>query len=239
MRLLEAVTDSVSQLIQPKNTLHMACYDSALTNYRANLASMRDENKMINILLNKLVSVLLCVHLVPKRKRKRKHTSSLCMNLKKARRKKKPMKQAGPFIDNGSLIISSNNLNAADVKAKWAKRVNNSERPIQTYKNAIIKKKGETVAKKRKQSVEAQMLEGFKRPCTNVPYEAGPSRQQITMMEVEEGKGKALMRTQTIPKPVVFRTPATEAKNVIPPSGRDAPLAEIKYLFRVRVIAKI
>ncbi|KAI8078254.1 uncharacterized protein B0P05DRAFT_587478 [Gilbertella persicaria] len=113
------------------------------------------------------------------------------------------------------------NLNAADVKAKWAKRVNNSERPIQTYENVIIKKKGETVAKKRKQSVEAQMLEGFKRPCTNVPYEAeptmsseaGPSRQQITMMEVEEeGKGKAPMRTQTIPKPVVFRTPATEAE---------------------------
>ncbi|KAI8376873.1 hypothetical protein BD560DRAFT_433329 [Blakeslea trispora] len=38
--LMEAISDSVNQFIQPKNTLHMACYESALTNYITDLSVM-------------------------------------------------------------------------------------------------------------------------------------------------------------------------------------------------------
>ncbi|KAI8366505.1 hypothetical protein EDC96DRAFT_564979 [Choanephora cucurbitarum] len=158
--LMEAISDSVNQFIQPKNTLRMACYESALTNYITNLSVMWGDNKMINILLDKLLLVLLRIHLAPTRERRHQE---FIKSMKDASKERKDKAAKGskteadhptnwfPLIHQSirRLIVrkeryrlakyrqKSNRSSSADMKQKWEARAQKSEKRIATYTKAL------------------------------------------------------------------------------------------------------
>ena len=72
LTLIDAIKDSVKQnSVYDKDISNRSCYTSALTTYQVNLSNIWANNKMINALLDKLLLVLLRVHLAPKREKKR------------------------------------------------------------------------------------------------------------------------------------------------------------------------
>ncbi|KAI8351194.1 hypothetical protein EDC96DRAFT_292158 [Choanephora cucurbitarum] len=66
----------------------MACYEFALTNCIINLSVMWRDNKMINILLDKLLLVLLRIHLAPTRERKHQEFIKSMKNASEERKDK-------------------------------------------------------------------------------------------------------------------------------------------------------
>ncbi|KAI8376924.1 hypothetical protein BD560DRAFT_59325 [Blakeslea trispora] len=158
--LMEAISDSVNQFIQPKNTLHMACYESALTNYITNLSVMWGDNKMINILLDKLLLVLLRIHLAPTREKKHQEYIKSMKNASKERKDeaaKESKTKAGhptnwfPLLHQSRrrLIVrkeryrlakyrqKSKSSSSAYMKQKWEARAQKSEKRIATYTKAL------------------------------------------------------------------------------------------------------
>ncbi|KAI8328094.1 hypothetical protein EDC96DRAFT_80498 [Choanephora cucurbitarum] len=184
---MEAISDSVNQFIQPKNTLHMACYESALTNYITNLSVMWGDNKMINILLDKLLLVLLRIHLAPTRERKHQEFIKSMKNASKERKDQaaKGSKTEADYPTNWFLLLhqsirrlivrkeryrlakyrqKSNKSSSADMKQKWEARAQKSEKRIATYIKALETKEPKTASTKRKQPSDPDVAEGSERP---------------------------------------------------------------------------
>jgi hypothetical protein len=67
--LVNAFLESVKSLFQDKNSLPMSVMDIAITNFITNLTLMWTDKKFINRLLNKLIEVLLKIHLAPIREK--------------------------------------------------------------------------------------------------------------------------------------------------------------------------
>ncbi|KAI8385681.1 hypothetical protein BD560DRAFT_384060, partial [Blakeslea trispora] len=186
--LMEAISDSVNQFIQPKNTLHMACYESVLTNYITNLSVMWGDNKMINILLDKLLLVLLRIHLAPTREKKHQEFIKSMKNASKERKHeaaKGSKAEAGhptnwfPLLHQSRrrLIVrkeryrlakyrqKSKSSSSAYMKQKWEARAQKSEERVATYTKALETKVCmSTISAKRKQPSEPDVAEGSERP---------------------------------------------------------------------------
>ncbi|KAI8375369.1 hypothetical protein EDC96DRAFT_605358 [Choanephora cucurbitarum] len=195
--LMEAISDSVKQFIQPKNTLHIACYESALTNYVTNLSVMWGGNKMINILLDKFLLVLLRIHLAPTRERKHQESIKSMKNASKER-KDKAAKGSKTEADHPTnwfpllhqsrrrLIVRKeryrlakyrqklNRSSSADMKQKWEARAQKSEKRIATYTKALETKELKTASTKKKHPSEPNVAEGSERP-RKIPVIQHPS----------------------------------------------------------------
>ncbi|KAI8328352.1 hypothetical protein BD560DRAFT_417354, partial [Blakeslea trispora] len=241
--IFPTISDSVSQFIQPKNTLHMACYESALTNYITNLSVMW------------LLLVLLRIHLAPTREKKHQEYIKSMKNASKERKDeaaKGSKTEAGhptnwfPLLHQSRrrLIVrkeryrlakyrqKSKSSSSAYMKQKWEARAQKSEKRIATYTKALETKEPKTTSAKRKQPSEPDVAEGSERPRkipaiqhpSTASAEAGPSMLHTSRMELDiptqpyEGKGKAPMNPQSDPKPVTFQPPMTEETRTIPPA---------------------
>ena len=155
--LFNMIFDTVTQFLQPKETLHMACYESILSTYITNLTVMWNDHKIINALLNKLILVLLRLHLAPAREAKRREYINSQLNKKKDAMQKKQEKPHVPFLDQGFVELSSNRrrmiiqyrrdkyerkMKASinnDDKEKWSKRYNDSRIRIDKYETILEK----------------------------------------------------------------------------------------------------
>ncbi|KAI8339835.1 hypothetical protein BD560DRAFT_20228 [Blakeslea trispora] len=157
---MEAISDSVNQFIQPKNTLHMAYYESALTNYITNLSVMWGDNKMINILLDKLLLVLPRIHLAPTREKKHQEYIKSTKNASKERKDeaaKGSKTEAGHPTNWFPLLHQSRrrltvrkerhqlakyrqklkSSSSAHMKQKGEVRIQRSEERVPTYREAL------------------------------------------------------------------------------------------------------
>ncbi|OBZ86558.1 hypothetical protein A0J61_05384 [Choanephora cucurbitarum] len=220
--LMEAISDSVNQFIQPKNTLHMACYESALTNYITNLSVIWGDNKMINILLDKLLLVLLRIHLAPTRERKHQEFIKSMKNASKERKDK----------------AAKGSKTEADHPTNWFPLLHQSRRRLivrgyEAKMGSSSPKKNPRLLLPRGNNLLSLMSPKVlsvqkKIPAIQHPSiasaEAGPSMLQTGRMEIDiptqpyEGKGKAPMNPQSDPKPATFQPLMTGETHTIPPA---------------------
>ncbi|KAL0582181.1 hypothetical protein ABG067_008034, partial [Albugo candida] len=68
--LVKDFPESIKSMFQDKNTLPISVMDIAVTNFITNFSLMWKDKKIINRLLNKLIEVLLKIHLAPVREKK-------------------------------------------------------------------------------------------------------------------------------------------------------------------------
>ncbi|CAO3628001.1 unnamed protein product [Mucor hiemalis] len=157
LSLINAVKASVNQrAVYNKNALSRHCYVSALTTYQTNLSNMWADKKMIKIHLDKLLLILLRIHLAPERERKHQKYIKACKdNSKKKQEKKHEQTQAPVQFKEGDdittltpsvyrTIIRNENIDSASILKNPKPIINGLRRlPSASIKSLVVSTRAE------------------------------------------------------------------------------------------------
>ncbi|KAI8359809.1 hypothetical protein BD560DRAFT_449061 [Blakeslea trispora] len=170
-----------SQTTFKKNSLTRECYVSALTTYQTNLSNMWAEKKMFKILLDKLLVVLLRIHLSPSREKKHQEYINTHTDRAKEHQNKKMCiaRSSGMRSIDEESATEKQNMEGFIIQKK------NREKPKQTTSKDVVAENAPGPSQKR-------LLEDV---GDEERAEGQPAKPLPKPLKIKSSKGKEPMRS--------------------------------------------